>query len=97
MKIAVLPIGYFDGYDRKLSNCGRALVGGRAVPVVGRVMMNMIALDVTDGDVKTDDEVVLIGRQGNAEIRVEELAEKSGTIAYEVLSRINPEITRVGV
>jgi alanine racemase len=97
MKIAVLPIGYFDGYDRKLSNCGRALVGGRAVPVVGRVMMNMIAQDVTEGDVKTDDEVVLIGRQGNAEIRVEELAEKSGTIAYEVLSRINPEITRVVV
>jgi alanine racemase len=97
MKIAVLPIGYFDGYDRKLSNCGRALVGGRAVPVVGRVMMNMIALDVTDVDVKADDEVVLIGRQGKAEIRVEELAEKSGTIAYEVLSRINPEIERVVV
>jgi alanine racemase len=97
MKIAVLPIGYFDGYDRKLSNCGRALVGGRAVPVVGRVMMNMIALDVTEVDVKTDDEVVLIGRQGKSEIRVEELAEKSGTIAYEVLSRINPETPRVVV
>jgi alanine racemase len=97
MKIAVLPIGYFDGYDRKLSNCGRALAGGRAVPVVGRVMMNMTALDVTDVDVKEDDEVVLIGRQGKAEIRVEEVAEKSGTIAYEVVSRINPGIPRVVV
>jgi alanine racemase len=97
MKIAVLPIGYFDGYDRKLSNCGRALVGGRAVPVVGRVMMNMTALDVTDVDVKEDDEVVLIGRQGKAEIRVEEVAEKSGTIPYEVVSRINPGIARVVV
>ena len=96
-KIAVLPIGYFDGYDRGLSNCGRALVGGRAVPVVGRVMMNMTALDVTDVDVKEDDEVVLIGRQGKSEIRVEEVAEKSGTIAYEVVSRINPEIPRVVV
>jgi alanine racemase len=95
MKIAVLPIGYFDGYDRGLSNCGRALVAGRAVPVVGRVMMNMIALDVTDVDVKEDDEVVLIGKQGKAEIRAEELAEKTGTIAYEVVSRINPAISRV--
>ena len=97
MKIAVLPVGYFDGYDRKLSNCGRALVGGRAVPVVGRVMMNMTALDITDVDVQEDDEVVLIGRQGKAEIRVEEVAEKSGTIAYEVVSRINPGIPRVVV
>lgn len=97
MKIAVLPVGYFDGYDRKLSNCGRALVRGQAVPVVGRVMMNMTALDVTGIEAREDDEVVLIGRQGKAEIRVEEVAEKSGTIAYEVLSRINPEIPRVVV
>ncbi len=97
MKIAVLPVGYFDGYDRKLSNCGRALVAGRAVAVVGRVMMNMTALDVTDVDAREDDEVVLIGRQGKAEIRAEELAEKSGTIAYEVVSRINPEIPRIVV
>jgi len=92
--IAILPIGYYDGYDRKLSSSGRVLVGGQAVPVIGRVMMNMIAIDVTDADVKVDDEVVLIGRQGKAEIRVEELAEKIGTIAYEVVSRINPGIPR---
>jgi alanine racemase len=95
MKIAILPIGYYDGYDRKLSNCGRVLAGEQAVPVVGRVMMNMIAIDVTDVDVKLDDEVVLIGRQGKAEIRVEELAEKIGTIAYEVVTRINPGIPRL--
>jgi alanine racemase len=95
MKIAILPIGYYDGYDRQLSNCGRVLVGGHAVPVVGRVMMNMIAIDVTDVGVSLDDEVVLIGRQGNAEIRVEELADKTGTIAYEVLSRINASIPRL--
>ncbi|HET9943243.1 MAG TPA: alanine racemase [Terriglobia bacterium] len=94
MKIAILPIGYYDGYDRKLSNSGRVLVGERAVPVIGRVMMNMIAIDVTDADVKVDDEVVLIGRQGKAEIRVEELAEKIGTISYEVVSRIHPGIPR---
>jgi alanine racemase len=96
MKIAILPIGYYDGYDRKLSNSSRVLVAGQAVPVIGRVMMNMIAIDVTDVDVKHDDEVVLIGRQGKAEIRAEDLAEKIGTIAYEVVSRINPGIPRFG-
>jgi alanine racemase len=95
MKVAILPIGYYDGYDRKLSNCGRVLVGGQPVPVIGRVMMNMTAIDVTDAHARADDEVVLIGRQGKAEIRVEELAEKIGSIAYEVLARINPAIPRV--
>jgi alanine racemase len=95
VKVGILPIGYYDGYDRKLSNCGRVLAGGQAVPVIGRVMMNMIAIDVTDVDVRPDDEVVLIGKQGKAEIRVEELAEKIGTIAYEVVARINPAIPRL--
>jgi alanine racemase len=62
--------------------------------VVGRVAMNMTMLDVTDIGAELDDEVVLIGRQGNAEIRVEELAEKIGTIPYEVVARINPLIQR---
>jgi len=95
MQVAVLPIGYYDGYDRKLSNCGRVLIRGRAVPVIGRVAMNMTMVDVTDIAAQPDDEVVLLGRQGNAEIRAEELAEKIGTIAYEVVSRINPRIPRI--
>jgi alanine racemase len=95
MQVAVLPIGYYDGYDRKLSNCGRVLIRGRAVPVIGRVAMNMTMVDVTDVPAQPDDEVVLLGRQGNAEIRAEELAEKIGTIAYEVVSRINPRIPRI--
>ena len=95
MKLVVLPIGYYDGYDRKLSNSGRALIHGQPASVIGRVAMNMTMLDVTDIGADLDDEVVLIGRQGNAEIRVEELAEKSGTIPYEVLARINPLIPRV--
>jgi alanine racemase len=94
-KLAVLPIGYYDGYDRKLSNSGRALIHGQPVPVVGRVAMNMTMLDVTDVGADIDDEVVLIGRQGESEIRVEDLAEKIGTIAYEVVARINPLIPRV--
>ena len=97
MQVAVLPVGYYDGYDRKLSNCGRVLIRGRAVPVIGRVAMNMIMVDVTDVPAQADDEVVLLGRQGDAEIRAEELAEKIGTIAYEVVSRINPRIPRIAL
>lgn len=95
MQLAVLPIGYYDGYDRELSNSGRALIRGQHVPVIGRIAMNMTMLDVTDAGAQVDDEVVLLGQQGNAEIRAEELAEKIGTIPYEVLSRINPLIPRV--
>jgi alanine racemase len=95
MKLAVLPIGYYDGYDRKLSGSGRALIHGQPASIVGRVAMNMTMLDVTDVGANLDDEVVLLGRQGNAEIRVEELAEKIGSIPYEVVARINPLIPRL--
>jgi alanine racemase len=95
LRLAVLPVGYYDGYDRKLSNGGRALVRGRSVPVVGRIAMNMTMLDVTDTDSAEDDEVVLIGKQGEAEITADELAEKTGTIAYETLSRVHPTIPRL--
>jgi alanine racemase len=94
MQVAVLPVGYYDGYARGLSNSARALIHGQHVPVVGRVMMNMTTLDVTDVGAQVDDEVVLLGRQGDAEIRAEEIAEKAGTIPYEVLARINPLIPR---
>ncbi|HYR87108.1 MAG TPA: alanine racemase [Terriglobia bacterium] len=95
MQLVVLPVGYYDGYDRKLSNAGRALIRGRAVPVIGRVAMNMTMLDVTDVGAQLDDEVVLLGRQGDAEIRAEDLAEKIGSIPYEVLARLNPLIPRI--
>jgi alanine racemase len=92
--LAIIPVGYYEGYDRGLSNSGRALVGGRPVPIVGRVAMNMTVLDVTDVGPSLDDEVVLIGRQGANEITADELAERTGTISYEVLSRINPLLER---
>ena len=92
--LAVVPVGYYEGYDRALSNAGHALVGGGAVPIVGRVAMNMMALDVTEVVPQPDDEVVLIGRQGENEITADQLADKTGTIAYEVLSRINPLLER---
>lgn len=94
-KIAIIPIGYWDGYDRGLSNCGRVLVKGKFAPVVGRVCMNMTIIDVTDiVNVKVNDEVALIGKQGKNEITADEIAQKLGTINYEIVTRINPEIPR---
>lgn len=94
-KIAVLPVGYWDGYDRKLSNTGMVLIHGQFAPVVGRICMNMFMVDITDiADVKVEEEAVLIGRQGKNEITVEELAQKIGTINYEVVTRINSQIKR---
>lgn len=94
-KIAILPVGYWDGYDRKLSNQGRVLIRGKTAPVVGRVCMNMMMVDITDiPKVKMEDEVVLLGKQGREEIAVEELAQKIGTINYEVVTRINPLLPR---
>lgn len=94
-KIAVLPVGYYEGYDRGLSNKGLVLIKGQRAPVVGRVCMNMIMVDVTNiPNVKPEDEVVLIGRQNKEEITAEEMAELLGTINYEVVTRINPELER---
>ncbi len=94
-KIAVLPVGYRDGYDRGLSNQGRVLLKGYSAPIIGRVCMNMVMTDVTDiPRIKAEDEVVLIGRQGREEISAEEMAQKIGTINYEVATRINPLIPR---
>ncbi len=94
-KIAVLPIGYWDGYDRGLSSSGRVLIKGHSAPVIGRICMNMMMVDVTEIPlIKPEDEVVLLGKQGKEEITTEEIAQKMGTINYEVVTRINPLILR---
>jgi alanine racemase len=94
-KIAILPIGYYDGYDRKLSSVGNVLIRGKRCKVLGRICMNMIIVDVTDVEkVELENEAVLLGRQGREEITAEELAQKTGTINYEIVTRINPLIPR---
>ena len=95
-KIAVLPIGYADGYDRKLSNQGYVLIHGHRAPIRGRVCMNLIMVDVTDiPDVRLEDEAILLGIQGGEKISAEDLARICGTINYEFITRINWETPRI--
>ncbi|MFA6534134.1 MAG: alanine racemase [Patescibacteria group bacterium] len=94
-KLAILPVGYFEGYDRHLSNKGEVLINGVRCPVRGRVSMNLTIVEVTKaGPVPVGAEAVLIGRQGKLEITAEDLAEKIGTINYEIVARINPLLPR---
>jgi alanine racemase len=95
-RIAVLPLGYYDGYSRSLSNLGQVLIHGQRAPVCGRVSMNLMTVDVTGiPTVQPGDEAVLLGQQGPAAISAEEMAAWLGTIHYEVTTRINPLIPRV--
>lgn len=96
-KIAVLPIGYWDGYDRAgMSSRAEVLIRGKRCRILGRVCMNMCMADVTDvPGVKAEDEVVLLGRQGREAVTAEHLADLCGTINYEIVTRINPLIPRV--
>jgi alanine racemase len=94
--IATLPIGYADGYSRGLSNKAEVLVRGVRAPVVGRVCMDMCMIDVTDvPGVHEGDDVLLIGSQGNERITADEIAAKTGTIAYEVLCGISSRVPRI--
>lgn len=95
-RIATIPLGYADGYLRLLSNRGEVLVHGRRAPVVGRVCMDQMMVDVTDiPGVVQGDEVVLMGRQGSEEITAEELAKRLGTVNYELLCMISERVPRV--
>jgi len=94
--IATIPIGYADGINRHLSNRGFALVRGHRVPIVGRVCMDQLMLDVTDAQpVGVGDEVVFYGRQGDEEIHVDEVARLLGTINYEITCMLGRRIPRI--
>ncbi len=94
--IATVPVGYADGYSRLLSSKGEMLVRGRRAPVIGRVCMDLTMLDVTDiPGVCQDDEVVIFGSQGDEIISADEIAEKIGTINYEVVCMISARVPRI--
>ena len=91
-RIATLPVGYADGYDRRLSNNADVLIRGKRVPVVGRVSMDLLTVDVTDlPEARFGDEAILLG----GEITADELAKRTGTIPYEVFCRISQRVPRV--
>lgn len=94
-RIVTIPLGYGDGYPRALSNRGQVLIRGRRLPIVGRVCMDQFMVDLgPDGTAYNGDDVVLIGQQGDAAIRVEDLALQADTIGYEILTRLNERIPR---
>jgi alanine racemase len=95
--IALLPIGYADGYPRGLSNRSKAFVNGNVVPIVGRISMDWTLLDVTDvAEIKIGDEVFLIGGGGpDHAIKAADLARELGTIGYEITCGISPRVPRI--
>lgn len=93
--IATVPVGYADGLSRLLSSKGEMLVRGERVPILGRVCMDLTMIDVTTIDgVTLNDEVVIIGRQDGAAITADELADKTGTISYEIITSIAPRVIK---
>jgi len=94
-RLAVIPVGYYDGYDRGIAG-GHVLVRGRRAPIRGRICMNLIMAEVTDiSGVNTGDEAVLLGHDGDERITAEQMARWASTINYEVTARINDRIPRI--
>jgi alanine racemase len=94
-RVAVLPVGYADGYDRRLGNVAYVLVRGKRASVIGRVCMNMVMADVTDvSGVSLEEEVILLGASGGEVISAETMASWVGSINYEIVARISPLLPR---
>ncbi len=95
-KIAVLPVGYYDGYDRKLSNQGFVLIRNRRAPIVGRICMNIMMVNITHiEDAMLEDEVILLGNSADEYVSAENIASICGTINYEIVTRINQALPRI--
>lgn len=98
MRLALLPVGYADGLDRRLGNRFSLLVRGQPAPLVGRISMDLAVLDVTEIDgVRAGDEVVILGSQGAETISASDHADAAGTIPWEVFTRIGARVRRVAV
>lgn len=95
VRAVTVPVGYGDGYFRSMSGRAQVAIRGKKYPVVGRISMDQIVVNIEWDSAYNDDEVVLIGEIGEAAIRVEDLAEWAGTIPYEILTNINTRVPRV--
>lgn len=95
MRIATIPVGYADGYPRCLSNIGKVIINGKFAKIDGRICMDQFMVDVTDIDCAIGDEVVLVGKQGENEISMEELSGSAYSFNYEIPCRIQARVTRV--
>ena len=94
-RLVTVPIGYADGVPRELpERGGEVLIAGRRRPIAGTVTMDQLMVDVADDPVEVGDEVVLLGRQGDAEVTAEEWAERMGTIAYTIVCGVGPRVPR---
>lgn len=94
-RIVTISIGYGDGYRRDLSNKGHVLIRGKKYPIVGTICMDQFMVDVGEDDIFVGDEVVLIGKQGNEEITLQEIANLCNTIPYEILCGLNQRVPRI--
>lgn len=96
--VALVPVGYGDGYHRVLSNRGMVLINGRRAPIVGRICMDQFVVDISQVEpVELNSEVVLIGRQGDERITAEEVATWAETINYEIVTGLSPRVPRLYV
>jgi alanine racemase len=93
--VLTVPVGYADGYDRRLSNRGEILLQGRRYPVSGTVCMDQFMVDAGDASIKEGDIATLIGSDGDERISAEEIAGQIDTINYEVTARIPSRVPRI--
>lgn len=96
-RIAIVSIGYADGYPRAMSNRGQVLIGGSRYPIIGRICMDQLTVDITDAkdEIRQCDEVILVGKQGSEEITAEEVAAASASFNYEFVCGISRRVPRV--
>lgn len=95
VRVVTVPVGYGDGYSRRMSGKAQVIIRGNKYPVVGRICMDQLMVNIEWGTAYNDDEVVLIGEDGGRAIRCEDLADWVGTIPYEILTNINTRVPRV--
>jgi alanine racemase len=95
MRIGVLPLGYYEGVPRSLSNCGEMSSGAHRLPIVGRVCMDHVMIDLANSDLKVGDEVVVVSRDNSRRNSVQGLQEHYDLFAYETLTRLSDSVRRV--